>query len=196
MAEWYSRYWQRLLVRRKHTRHSQDSGQRQGKDDEEREKTKTGKRRREEKDEEREKRKRGKRRREGKENLKLEVVTGSLAPLWILLASNEVTHLHRRIKVQFTELIGARMTSVAARFVIKLKFCIALNTRLLLPVALWAVWNMTTDTETEWKCGLIVCCGCPCLIEWLIRFDEIKGKRGLTLGVVFHSMHCLVHCVA
>ena len=22
-------------------------------------------------------------------------------------------------------------------------------------------WNMTIHTETEWKCGLIVCCGCP-----------------------------------
>ena len=39
-------------------------------------------------------------------------------------------------------------------------------------------------------------CGCPCLIGWLIWFDEIKGKRGLTLGVMFHSMQRLVHFVA
>ena len=39
--------------------------------------------------------------------------------------------------------------------------------RVQLPVALWAVWNMTIDIETEWKCGLIVCCGCPCLIKWV-----------------------------
>ena len=50
--------------------------------------------------------------------------------------------------------------------------------------------------ETEWKCGLIVCRGCPCLIEWLVWFDEIKGKRGLTLSVMFHSTQCLVHFVA
>ena len=68
--------------------------------------------------------------------------------------------------------------------------------RLLLPVALWAVSNMTIDIETEWKCGLIVCCGCPCLIEWLVWFDEIKGKCGLTLCVMFHSMQRLVHFVA
>ena len=41
-----------------------------------------------------------------------------------------------------------------------------------------------------------LCCGCPCLIEWLAWFDEIKGKRGLTLGVTFHSMQRLVHFVA
>ena len=53
-------------------------------------------------------------------------------------------------------------------------------------------------TETEWKCGLIVCCGCPVgisLIEWLAWFDEIEGKRGLTLGVMLHSMQCLVHII-
>ena len=34
-----------------------------------------------------------------------------------------------------------------------------------------------------------------CLIEWLVWFDEIKGKRGLTLGVMFHSMQRLVYFV-
>ena len=43
---------------------------------------------------------------------------------------------------------------------------------------------------------LFVCCGCPCLIEWLVWFDEIKGKRGLILGVMFHSMQRLVHFAA
>ena len=41
-----------------------------------------------------------------------------------------------------------------------------------------------------------LCCGCPCLIEWLVWFDEIKGKRALNLGVMFHSMQRLVHFVA
>ena len=48
----------------------------------------------------------------------------------------------------------------------------------------------------ESKCTLIVSCGCPCLIEWLVWFGETKGKRGLTLGVMFHSMQRLVHFVA
>ena len=32
--------------------------------------------------------------------------------------------------------------------------------------------------------------------EWLVWFDETEGKRGLTLGVMFHSMQRLVHFVA
>ena len=55
---------------------------------------------------------------------------------------------------------------------------------------------MTIDMETEWKCGLIVCCGCPCLIEWLVWFDETEGKRELTLGVMFQSMQRLLDFVA
>ena len=55
---------------------------------------------------------------------------------------------------------------------------------------------MTIDIETELKCGLIVCCGCACLIEWLVWFDETEGKRGLILGVMFHSMQRLVHFIA
>ena len=35
-----------------------------------------------------------------------------------------------------------------------------------------------------------------CLIKWLVWFDEIKGKRGLTSGVMFHSMQRLVYFVA
>ena len=34
-----------------------------------------------------------------------------------------------------------------------------------------------------------------CLIEWLVWFDEIEGKRRLTLGVLFHSMQRPVHFV-
>ena len=34
------------------------------------------------------------------------------------------------------------------------------------------------------------------LTEWLVWFDETKGKRGLTLAVMFHSMQRLVHFVA
>ena len=41
----------------------------------------------------------------------------------------------------------------------------------------------------------IVCCGSHCLIEWLVWFDETEGKRGLTLGVMFHCMQRLVHFV-
>ena len=35
-------------------------------------------------------------------------------------------------------------------------------------------------------------CRCPCLIEWLVWFDETEGKRGLTLGVMFsfHAASC------
>ena len=35
-----------------------------------------------------------------------------------------------------------------------------------------------------------------CLIEWLVVVDEIEGKRGLTLGMMFHSMQHLVHFAA
>ena len=36
----------------------------------------------------------------------------------------------------------------------------------------WAVWNMTIDTETGWKSGLIVCCGCPIEnLVWLCVVD-------------------------
>ena len=35
-----------------------------------------------------------------------------------------------------------------------------------------------------------------CLTEWLVGFDETEGKRGLTLGVMLHSMQRLLHFVA
>ena len=37
---------------------------------------------------------------------------------------------------------------------------------------------------------------CVRVCEWLVWFDEIEGKRGLTLGVMFYSMQHLVHFVA
>ena len=46
----------------------------------------------------------------------------------------------------------------------ELKFCIAL----------WAVWNMTIDMETEWKCGLIVLC-------WSFLYSAILHSRALTV---------------
>ena len=35
-----------------------------------------------------------------------------------------------------------------------------------------------------------------CLTEWLVWFDETEGKRGLTLGVMLHSIQRLLHFVA
>ena len=43
-------------------------------------------------------------------------------------------------------------------------------------------------------CGLIVCCGCPYLTEQLVWFDKVKAKRGLTLGVMFHSKQSQKSC--
>ena len=34
------------------------------------------------------------------------------------------------------------------------------------------------------------------MFEWLVWCDEIKGKCGLTLGVLFHSMQRLAYFVA
>ena len=53
---------------------------------------------------------------------------------------------------------------------------------------------MTIDIEIEslvWLCVVDV----P-LIEWLVVVDEIARKRGLTLGMMFHSMQHFVHFVA
>ena len=67
----------------------------------------------------------------------------------------------------------------------KLKFCIAssrLRASLLLPAALWAMLLY----------GLTVCCGCLCLIEWLVWFDEReRRKHELTLAAIsFHVASC------
>ena len=47
-------------------------------------------------------------------------------------------------------------------------------------------------------CCVCVCvgvCVCVCVCEWLVLFDQTEGKRGLTLGVMFHSMQRLLHFV-